>query len=75
VLRTNRIIFDQTKAGQKGLHPKGGIRLSWAGIWSSTQGNNSEEKWAFSFYNGSRGSSELGPSNFNRALCVRRSGE
>jgi len=67
-------IFDQTKAGQKGLHSKGGIRLSWPGR-SSTQGNNSEEKWAFSFYNGSRGSSELGPSNFNRALCVRPAGE
>jgi len=68
-------IFDQTKAGQPGLHAKGGIRLSWPGVWSSTQGNNSEEKWAFSFYNGSRGSSELGPSHINRALCVRRSGE
>jgi len=68
-------IFDQTKAGQKGLHPKGGIRLSWPGIWSSTQGNSSDEKWAFSFHNGSRSSSKLGPSNFNRALCVRRSGE
>jgi hypothetical protein len=68
-------IFDQTKAGQQGLHPKGGIRVSWPGVWSSTQGNNSEEKWAFSFYNGSRGSSKLGPSNINRALCVRGSGE
>ena len=68
-------IFDQTKAGQQGLHPKGGIRLSWPGVWSSTQGNNSEEKWAFSFYNGSRGSSEIGPSHINRALCVRGSGE
>ena len=68
-------IFDQTKAGQQGLHPKGGIRLSWPGVWSSTQGNDSEEKWAFSFYNGSRGSSKFGPSNINRALCVRGSGE
>jgi hypothetical protein len=68
-------IFDQTKAGQQGLHPKGGIRLSWPGVWSSTQGNNSEEKWAFSFYNGSRRSSKLGPGNINRALCVRGSGE
>lgn len=68
-------IFDQTKAGQHGLHPKGGIRLSWPGVWSTTPGNNSEEKWAFSFHNGSRGSSKLGPSNINRALCVRGSGE
>ena len=66
-------IFDQTKAGQPGLHPKGGIRLSWPGVWSSTEGNNSDEKWAFSFYNGSRGSSEIGPSHINRALCVRSS--
>jgi hypothetical protein len=66
-------VFDQSKAGEQGLHPKGGIRLSWAGIWSSTQGNNTEEKLAFSFYNGSRDSSELGPSNFNRALCVAKS--
>ena len=64
-------IFDQTKAGQPGLHAMGGIRLSWPGVWSSTEGNNSEEKWAFSFYNGSQGSSKLGPSNINRALCVR----
>jgi hypothetical protein len=68
-------IFDQTKAGQQGLHPKGGISLSWPGVWSSTEGNNSEERWAFSFYNGSRGSSEIGPSHINRALCVRGSGE
>jgi hypothetical protein len=68
-------VFDQTKAGQHGLHPKGGIGLSGAGVWSSTPGNNSREKWAFSFYNGSKSSSKLGPSNFNRALCVRRSGE
>jgi hypothetical protein len=68
-------IFDQTRTGQQGLHPKGGLRLSWPGIWSSTQGNTSEEKWAFSFHNGSRGSSKLGPSHFNRALCVRGSGE
>lgn len=66
-------IFDQTKAGGQGLHPKGGIRLSWPGIWSSTEGNNSEEKWAFSFHNGSRDSSELGPNNFNRVLCVAKS--
>ena len=68
-------IFDWSKAGQQGLHPKGGIRLSWPGVWSSTEGNNSEEKWAFSFYNGSRGSNEIGPSHINRALCVRGSGE
>lgn len=68
-------IFVWSKAGQQGLHPKGGIRLSWPGVWSSTEGNNSEEKWAFSFYNGSRGSSEIGPSHINRALCVRGSGE
>lgn len=68
-------IFDWSKAGQQGLHPKGGIRLSWPGVWSSTEGNNSEEKWAFSFYNGSRGSSEIGPSHINGALCVRGSGE
>jgi hypothetical protein len=66
-------IFDQTMAGQQGLHPMGGIRLSWPAVWSSTQGNNSEEKWAFSLHNGSRGSSKLGPSNINRALCVRGS--
>lgn len=63
-------VFDQAKDGQQGLHAKGGIRLSWPGVWSSTQGNNAEEKWAFSFHNGSRDSSELGPNNFNRALCV-----
>ena len=68
-------IFDQTRVGQQGLHPKGGIRLSWPGVWSSTQGNDSEKKLAFSFYNGTRDSSKLGPSHFNRALCVRGSGE
>lgn len=68
-------IFVWSKAGQPGLHPKGGIRLSWPGVWSSTEGNNSEEKWAFSFYNGSRGSSEIGPGHINRALCVRGSGQ
>jgi hypothetical protein len=67
-------IFDQTKAGQPGLHGKGGIHPSWPGVWSSTEGNNSEEKWAFSFYNGSRGSSEIGPGHINRALCVRGPG-
>ena len=68
-------IFDQAKAGQRGLHPKGGIRLSWPGVWSSTQGNYSKEKWAFSFHNGTRDSSKPGPSHFNRALCVCDSGE
>ena len=68
-------IFVWSKAGQPGLHPKGGISLSWPGVWSSTEGNNSDEKWAFSFYNGSRGSSEIGPGHINRALCVRSPGE
>lgn len=68
-------IFVWSKAGQPGLHPKGGISLSWPGVWSSTEGSNSEEKWAFSFYNGSRGSSEIGPGHINRALCVRSYGE
>ncbi|MFZ0808356.1 MAG: DUF1566 domain-containing protein [Candidatus Sulfotelmatobacter sp.] len=67
-------IFDQAQAGQRGLHAKGRIRVSWPGVWSSTQGNTPEEKWAFSFYNGSRGSSEIGPGHINRALCVRSSG-
>jgi hypothetical protein len=67
-------IFDQTKTGQPGLHPKGGIHLSWPGVWSSTEGSNPDEKWAFSFYNGSRGSSKLGPTNINRALCMRGPG-
>lgn len=68
-------IFVWAKAGQSGLHPKGGISLSWPGVWSSTEGNKAEEKWAFSFYNGSRGSSEIGAGHVNRALCVRSSGE
>src|ERR1700734_2487997 len=68
-------IFVWSKAGQPGLHPKGGISLSWPGVWSSTGGNNYDEKSAFSFYNGSRGSSEIGPGHINRALCVRSSGE
>jgi hypothetical protein len=67
-------IFDQTRSGQPGLHAKGGIHLSWPGVWSRTEGNNSEEKWAFSFYNGSRGSSEVGPGHINRALCIRGPG-
>jgi len=64
-------IFDEAKAGQTGLHTKGGIRLSWPGVWSNTQGNNSEEKWAFSFYNGSRGSSKLPRQHQSSFVCAR----
>ena len=68
-------IYDQSQLGKPGLHSKGNIRISWPGVWSSTPGNKSGEIWAFSFYNASRGSSPIGPSNINRVLCVRGSGQ
>lgn len=54
-------------------HVKGNLHLSgW--IWSSSQANASSA-WCYDYIHGVRGSFLLDYSSFQRALCVRRSGE
>ncbi len=55
-------------------HVKGNLKLSgWQ--WSRSAGNSSGEAWHFNFYSGGRGSDLLNCNRFDRALCVRCSGE
>jgi hypothetical protein len=55
---------------EDGRHIRGPIRLTgWA--WSSTDGEQPGEGWAFDFGDGARASVAAGDSGLNRALCVR----
>jgi TonB family protein len=64
-------IYDPTANGGT-LHVKGNLIYSgWH--WSSSPGNASGEAWAFSIYNGKRGSYSVRSNDFIFALCVRGS--
>jgi hypothetical protein len=54
------------------MHVKGNLKLSgWH--WSQSDGDAYGERSYFGFVLGHRGSDPVGKSQFNRALCVRRS--
>jgi hypothetical protein len=58
-----------------GNHVKGNLQLSIWWDWSSSQGEDSGEAWAFGLSDyGGVDSGLLGVSHNGRALCVRRSG-
>jgi phage baseplate assembly protein gpV len=55
---------------QRGFRVIVPLKLSgWA--WSSTQGKEPAENWAFDFADGARASVAAGDAGLNRALCVR----